>query len=110
MSNKPKVNKDERSQEVFYIISIASKLSNMHPQTLRYYDKLGLVSPHRASGRGRRYSPGDIELLLMIQNLVNEGINLAGVKQILELKRRIKEIEEALSWHKKQLRKRTNLN
>ena len=80
------VSREEPSEaEVFYIISVASKLSGMHPQTLRQYDRLGLVSPSRASGRGRRYSSEDIELLLMVQALVNDGINLAGVKKIMEL-------------------------
>ena len=77
--------KESSDEEVFYIISVASRLSGMHPQTLRQYDRLGLVSPSRASGRGRRYSSEDIELLLMIQALVNDGINLAGVKKIMEL-------------------------
>jgi MerR family transcriptional regulator/heat shock protein HspR len=57
----------------------------MHPQTLRQYDKLGLVSPGRASGRGRRYSLRDIASLRNIQRLVGDGINLAGIKRIMEL-------------------------
>ena len=57
----------------------------MHPQTLRQYDKLGLVSPGRTSGRGRRYSLRDIASLRNIQRLVGDGINLAGIKRIMEL-------------------------
>ena len=57
----------------------------MHPQTLRQYDRLGLVSPGRASGRGRRYSLRDIASLRNIQRLVGEGVNLAGIARIIEL-------------------------
>ncbi len=71
--------------EAVYVISIASQLSGMHPQTLRQYDRMGLVSPGRASGRGRRYSLRDIASLRNIQRLVGEGINLAGIKRIMEL-------------------------
>lgn len=108
MSKNNNDNDNETNQEeVFYIISIASRLSNMHPQTLRQYDRLGIVSPTRASGQGRRYSSQDIESLLIVQTLVNEGINLAGVKQILELKKRIIKIEDELRWHKRELKKRS---
>ncbi|MGH3322182.1 MAG: heat shock protein transcriptional repressor HspR [Streptosporangiaceae bacterium] len=69
-----------------YVISVAAQLSGLHPQTLRQYDRLGLVSPTRATGRGRRYSARDIELLREVQRLSQMGgINLAGVKRILEL-------------------------
>ena len=71
--------------EAVYVISIASQLSGMHPQTLRQYDRMGLVSPGRTSGRGRRYSLRDIASLRNIQRLVGEGINLAGIKRIIEL-------------------------
>lgn len=69
-----------------YVISIAAQLSGLHPQTLRQYDRLGLVSPGRAAGRGRLYSLRDIVLLREVQRLSQEeGINLAGIKRILEL-------------------------
>lgn len=68
-----------------YVISVAAELSGMHPQTLRQYDRMGLVSPGRASGRGRRYSLRDIASLRNIQRLVGDGINLAGIKRIIEL-------------------------
>jgi len=68
-----------------YVISVAAQISGMHAQTLRQYDRLGLVSPHRATGRGRRYSLHDIAMLREVQNLVNEGVNLAGIKKILAL-------------------------
>ena len=69
-----------------YVISVAAQLSGLHPQTLRQYDRLGLVSPDRTPGRGRRYSLRDIALLREVQRLSqDEGVNLAGVKRILEL-------------------------
>lgn len=68
-----------------YVISVAAELSGMHPQTLRQYDRMGLVSPGRASGRGRRYSLRDVASLRNIQRLVGDGINLAGIKRIMEL-------------------------
>jgi MerR family transcriptional regulator/heat shock protein HspR len=71
-----------------YVISVAAQLSGLHPQTLRTYDRMGLVCPGRTSGRGRRYSMRDIIMLREIQRLSQEeGINLAGIKHILELQR-----------------------
>ena len=68
-----------------YVISVAAELSGLHPQTLRQYDRLGLVSPSRTTGRNRRYSLRDIASLRMVQRLVGEGINHVGVKRIIEL-------------------------
>jgi MerR family transcriptional regulator/heat shock protein HspR len=68
-----------------YVISVAAQLSGLHPQTLRQYDRMGLVSPSRAQGRGRRYSLRDIALLRNVSRMVGEGINLAGIKRIIEL-------------------------
>ena len=68
-----------------YVISVAAELSGLHPQTLRQYDRIGLVSPSRAIGRGRRYSLRDIVLLRNVSRMVGEGINLAGIKRIIEL-------------------------
>jgi MerR family transcriptional regulator/heat shock protein HspR len=69
-----------------YVISVAAQLSGLHPQTLRAYDRLGLVSPGRAAGRGRRYSLRDILILREVQRLSqDEGVNLSGIKRILEL-------------------------
>ena len=73
-----------------YVISVAAQLSGLHPQTLRQYDRLGLVSPTRTAGRGRRYSLRDIEQLREVQRLSQEhGVNLAGVKRILELENQV---------------------
>src|SRR5215467_1043277 len=69
-----------------YVISVAAELSGLHPQTLRAYDRLGLVSPGRSAGRGRRYSLRDVVMLREVQRLSQEdGVNLSGIKQILEL-------------------------
>ena len=68
-----------------YVISVAAELSGLHPQTLRQYDRLGLVSPDRTVGRNRRYSLRDIASLRIVQRLVGEGINHAGIKRIIEL-------------------------
>jgi MerR family transcriptional regulator/heat shock protein HspR len=76
-----------------YVISVAAQLSDMHPQTLRAYDRLGLVSPGRSQGRGRRYSMRDILALREIQRLSQEeGVNLSGIKLILDQQR---ELEQA---------------
>src|SRR4051795_6155364 len=69
-----------------FVISVAATLAGMHPQTLRQYDRIGLVSPGRTPGRGRRYSARDIAILREVQRLSHdEGVNLAGIKRILEL-------------------------
>ena len=85
MATEESANFQPTEDEAVYVISIASQLSGMHPQTLRQYDRLGLVSPGRASGRGRRYSLRDIASLRNIQRLVGEGVNLAGIARIIEL-------------------------
>ena len=80
------MNRDEGDEELaLYVISVAAELSGLHPQTLRQYDRIGLVSPPRAQGRGRRYSLRDIALLRNVSRMVSEGINLAGIKKIIEL-------------------------
>ena len=75
----------DRDAPVF-VISVAAQLAGMHPQTLRTYDRMGLVSPRRTSGRGRRYSARDIAMLRLIQRLSqDEGVNLEGIRRILHL-------------------------
>ena len=68
-----------------YIISVAAELAGVHPQTLRIYERKGLIEPRRTVGRSRRYSDRDIALLQRIQELTNDGVSLAGVRRILEL-------------------------
>jgi MerR family transcriptional regulator/heat shock protein HspR len=81
-----------------FVISVAATLAGMHPQTLRAYDRMGLVSPGRSSGRGRRYSARDIAMLREVQRLSqDEGINLAGVKRILELEAHVSALQQRLA-------------
>lgn len=86
-----------------YVISIAAQLSGLHPQTLRQYDRLGLVSPGRATGRGRRYSLRDIALLREVQRLANEGINLAGIKRIIELEETVRVLAREVEYLRAQV-------
>jgi len=74
----------------FFVISVAAQLSGLHAQTLRSYDRLGLVSPGRTNGGGRRYSMRDIVLLREVQRLSqDEGVNLAGIKRIIDLENQV---------------------
>ena len=84
---KPKNSDNQQPDDEagLYVISVAAELSGLHPQTLRQYDRLGLVSPNRTVGRNRRYSLRDIASLRMVQRLTGEGINHAGIKRIIEL-------------------------
>lgn len=72
-----------------YVISVAAELTGLHPQTLRQYDRLGLVSPGRTGGGGRRYSLRDVELLREVAELTSTGIGLEGVRRILELENQV---------------------
>ena len=77
-----------------FVISVAAELAGMHAQTLRQYDRLGLVSPGRTRGGGRRYSPRDVALLREVQRLSQEdGVNLAGIKRIIELESRVEALQ-----------------
>jgi MerR family transcriptional regulator, heat shock protein HspR len=82
--------------QAIYVISVAAELAGVHPQTLRVYERKGLLSPARTAGNTRRYSPRDIERLRKIQELTQEGINLAGVMRILGLEQRLETIEGEL--------------
>jgi MerR family transcriptional regulator/heat shock protein HspR len=80
-----------------FVISVAAELAGLHAQTLRSYDRLGLVRPGRAAGGGRRYSPRDIALLREVQRLSQEeGVNLAGIKRIIELEQVVDELRSRL--------------
>lgn len=78
--------------EPVFVISVAAELVGAHPQTLRSYERAGLVVPARTEGGTRRYSPADIDRLRHIQQLTNEGLTLAGVARVLELERRLAEM------------------
>jgi MerR family transcriptional regulator/heat shock protein HspR len=81
-----------------FVISVAAELSGMHPQTLRQYDRIGLVSPGRAGGGGRRYSPRDVELLREVQRLSQEdGVNLAGIKRIIDLENQVEALQSRVA-------------
>jgi MerR family transcriptional regulator/heat shock protein HspR len=81
-----------------FLISVAAELAGMHAQTLRTYDRLGLVSPQRSSGGGRRYSQHDVELLREVQRLSqDEGVNLAGIKRIIELTNQVQALQSRLA-------------
>ena len=80
-----------------FIISIAAELAGVHPQTLRIYERKGLLDPARTVGGSRRYSEIDIQRLRRIQELTNEGLNLAGVKRVLELEAQVAELREHLA-------------
>lgn len=85
-----------------YMISVAAELAGVHPQTLRIYEQKGLVSPQRTSGNTRMYSQADIDRLQLINELTSEGINLAGVIRILDLKGRLDERDDEIdSLHKR---------
>jgi len=87
-----------------FVISIAAELSGLHAQTLRSYDRLGLVSPGRSPGGGRRYSARDIALLREVQRLSQEeGVNLAGIKRIIELEQLVDELRAQLDEMASQL-------
>lgn len=85
--------KPERESRTF-LISVAAELAGMHAQTLRTYDRLGLVRPRRTSGGGRRYSERDVDLLREVQRLSqDEGVNLAGIKRIIELTNQVEALQ-----------------
>jgi MerR family transcriptional regulator, heat shock protein HspR len=79
-----------------YVISVAAELAGVHPQTLRIYERKGLVDPARTAGGSRRYSDADIDLLKRIQDLTAAGLNLAGVERVLELEREVRELRDEL--------------
>jgi MerR family transcriptional regulator/heat shock protein HspR len=87
-----------------FVISVAAELAGMHPQTLRQYDRMGLVSPKRTAGKSRRYSMRDVAQLREIQQLSSEGVSLEGIRRVLglenevtELRARVRELERALA-------------
>lgn len=80
-----------------YVISVAAELAGMHAQTLRQYDRLGLVTPERTGGGGRRYSMRDIEQLRQVQELSGEGVSLAGIQRIMELENRVDALTQRVS-------------
>jgi MerR family transcriptional regulator/heat shock protein HspR len=86
----------QETHRAVYVISVAAELAGVHPQTLRIYERKGLVDPARTGGGSRRYSESDIEQLRRIQDLTNEGLNLAGVKRVLELEAEVARLEREI--------------
>ena len=95
----------EGRDKPLYMISVAAELTGMHPQTLRVYESKGLVNPTRSGGNTRLYSQSDIERLELINQLTDEGINLAGVVRILDMKERAEERERENEKLREQLRR-----
>ena len=89
-------------QRAVYVISVAAELAGVHPQTLRIYERKGLLDPARTVGGSRRYSEYDIHQLQRIQELTNEGLNLAGVKRVLELEAELERAQRELTQAKEQ--------
>jgi len=87
-----------------YVISIAAELAGVHPQTLRVYERKGLLTPQRTQGNSRRYSERDVEMLRRIQELTNDGLNLAGVLRVMELEDDLKDARRKNERLSQQLR------
>jgi MerR family transcriptional regulator/heat shock protein HspR len=87
-----------------YVISVAAELAGVHPQTLRIYERKGLVDPARTQGGSRRYSDADIDLLKRIQDLTNAGLNLAGVERVLQLEDELRRTRDELDRTREQAR------
>lgn len=86
-----------RESEALFVISVAAELAGVHPQTLRIYERRGLIMPYRTPGGTRRYSQEDLNRLALIQELTEQGLNLEGVKKVLELRERVVKLESELS-------------
>ena len=88
---------DRRRTQAVYVISVAAELAGMHPQTLRIYERRGLVQPSRTRGGNRRYSDADLEILRRISQLAQEGMNLEGIRRVMELEAEVKRLRDELA-------------
>src|ERR1700689_2639669 len=88
---------DDRHTRAVYVISVAAELAGVHPQTLRVYERKGLLDPSRTQGGSRRFSEEDLERLRHIQSLTNAGLNLEGVRRVMELEAEIERLRGELS-------------
>lgn len=84
----------EREHHAVYVISVAAELAGMHPQTLRIYERRGLITPSRTSGGNRRYSDADIQRLLRIAHLTSVGMNIEGIRQVMELEQLVLQLRD----------------
>jgi MerR family transcriptional regulator/heat shock protein HspR len=103
-SRSPEQAHGRRRDRAVFVISVAAELAGVHPQTLRIYERKGLVRPKRTLANSRRYSERDIDRLREIQDLTAQGVNLAGVRRIMELDRQVAELEAKLEALKDELR------
>ncbi len=103
MVDSRRLEPDHRHAPMF-VISVAAELAEMHPQTLRQYDRIGLVTPRRQGGRHRRYSLYNIEQLQQIQQLSQEGVSLEGIRRVLDLQNRVEVLEETVEALRQELR------
>ena len=87
---------DDRRTRAVYVISVAAELAGVHPQTLRVYERKGLLDPSRTQGGSRRFSEQDLDRLRLIQGLTNEGLNLEGVRRVLELQDEVARLQREL--------------
>lgn len=92
-----------QANEPVFVISVAAQLAHMHPQTLRQYDRMGLVVPQRRNGKHRRYSSVDVERLRRIQELSNAGLSLEGVRRMIELEREAALLRDQVSQLQRQV-------
>ena len=88
---------DISADQPIFVISVAAELADMHPQTLRQYDRLGIVKPSRAPGKSRRYSQRDVNMLREVQRLSQEGVSLEGIKRILELENQVAALQSRIT-------------
>ena len=94
----------ERGSRAVYVISVAAELAGVHPQTLRIYERKGLLEPARTEGGSRRYSEEDIDLLRRIQDLTEEGLNLAGVKRVLDMEAELDRLHREMDRLRREMR------
>ncbi len=95
----------ERENHAVYVISVAAELSGMHPQTLRIYERRGLLQPARTAGGNRRYSDADIQRLLRIAQLTAAGMNLEGIRQVMQLEQQVRQLSAELANLQSELNK-----
>ena len=109
MASRESSSKSRRSEQLHsvdrpvFVISVAAELAGMHPQTLRQYDRIGLVQPSRAPGKARRYSQRDVNRLQQIQQLSQEGVSLEGIRRIIELESLVEQQQEQIAALQRQV-------
>jgi MerR family transcriptional regulator/heat shock protein HspR len=97
-------NEDQMYEQPCFVISVAARMVELHPQTLRYYERVGLLQPHRSAGNRRLYSPRDIERLRAISRLVDDlGVNLAGVEVIFNMRKKMAEMQQEMDRTRNEL-------